>query len=270
MDASLDRLTISAHALLKVQEYARVVADRFGPVECAGFLLSDRNSCVIDDVMLAPGQDVSGASVTVAATSVLAAGREVEAAGRQVRGWWHSHGAHPVFHSQTDDETTEEVLNQIAATSEVCEEEELLPSIAPDGGMVFERSCETLRVVMPPSAAGAVRMRLLRQTHVGFAFSLVVNASGEAPHAELFLRRNGSDDLVRRVVPIEVTSGLDRARIEQEVEERVVMAKTRRVTGRAGESEASDDRRGRFARATAWLRSEWPLPAEVADERGEA
>jgi proteasome lid subunit RPN8/RPN11 len=209
MDASLDRLTISAHALLKVQEYARVVAERFGPAECAGFLLSDRASCVIDDVMLAPGQEVGGTSVTVSATAVLAAGREIEKAGRQVRGWWHSHGAHPVFHSQTDDETTEDVLNQIAATSELCEEEELLPSLAPNGGMVFERGA--------------------------FAFSLVVNASGEAPHAELFLLRPGSDDLVRRVVPIEVASGLDRARIEQDVEERVVLAKRRRSREGAGE-----------------------------------
>jgi hypothetical protein len=233
MDASLDRLIISAHALLKVQEYARVVADRFGPAECAGFLLSDHTSCVIDDVMLAPGQEVSGSSVTVAATSVLAAGRDVEAAGRLVRGWWHSHGAHPVFHSPTDDETTMDVLDQIATTSQVCEEEELLPSIAADGGMVFERRSETLRVVVPPSAAGVVRVQLMRQTHVGFAFSLVVNALGEAPRAELFFRRIGSDDLVRRVVPIEVASGLDRTQIEHEVEQRVVLAKTRKSRGEA-------------------------------------
>lgn len=254
MKAQLECLRISAHALLKAQDYARLVAERFGPVECAGFLLSQPRSLVIDEVTFAQRQEVDECSVTVPGDAVLAAGREAEAGGWIVRGWWHSHGEHSVFHSATDVKTTSDLLEQICFASGICDEEELAPSLQPDGGMVFERENETLRVILPASAAGPVRVRLVCRVEVGVAFSLVVNARGDPPRAEVCLRHPGSDGRIeRRAVPIAITSGLDRELMRHEVEGCVQRRRGRHVEATADTVRSRSESPGVLARTIAWF-----------------
>jgi len=60
---------------------------------------------------------------------------------------------------------------------------------------------------------------------LGFAYSLVVNARGDTPHAELYTKRwcphCGSEEVEKRTVEIEVIPDIDEARMIEEIKARV-------------------------------------------------
>jgi len=215
-------LRITEHALKKARRYARLVVDEFGSAECLGFLLAAPGSTVVDDVSLAPEQQASPQSVAVSGEAVLRAGREIEAAGKRAVGWWHSHGTFDPFHSGTDTSSATEVLVQLAASNVHRSSEEIQPSLAADGAMVFERGFETLRLTLDDAAAPPVRLRLFRRVEVGFAFSLVVNARGDEPYAEVYtLCWSGGERLQRQRVTVEVVRAIDEDELRRQIAERV-------------------------------------------------
>src|SRR2546423_13960923 len=91
-DITPARLPITRRALKKAISYARIVAEEHPRNECIGFLLTDaeRTETLVDDVLLAPDQRASSASVTIGGGAVLQAGREMQAMGKRGIGWWHS------------------------------------------------------------------------------------------------------------------------------------------------------------------------------------
>jgi len=107
------KLKITTESLWYIQTYIRLVHKHIGPNECGGFLAGEPGSDIVDMALLAPHQTVTPSSVTIDAQGVLAAGREIQKHGKQAKGWWHSHGQLPVFHSSTDDTNTEHILSQI-------------------------------------------------------------------------------------------------------------------------------------------------------------
>jgi proteasome lid subunit RPN8/RPN11 len=228
------RLRITAEALRRAQTYAQLVNRHVGNgYECMGFLLGEAGSDVVDSVMLAPGQRVTTASVRVDGQHVLIAGREIEQSGKTVVGWWHSHGHFQNFHSGTDDDNTRDVLLQIAFSNHLDLEEELLPQATDDHGAILSYadgsgSIEIFGEHVIAQQLVEARIRVRRRSAVGFAYSLVVNARGDEPHAELYMRQwcasCQKNEYDRQVVPIEIVPTMDDKQLVEEVKAKVSAA----------------------------------------------
>lgn len=225
-----ERLRITERALRKAEAYARLVVKTLGNYECLGFLLGDPQSDVVTDVLLAPGQRVSCASVVVDGASVLAAGREIAGRGLRALGWFHSHGLMEPFHSGTDDANTEELLGQLAPCNMFDVAETLAAAADGTGRRFFVDGEERLELV----AAGDTPLpdvQLRRTAPVGFAYSLVVNASADKPHAELYTKRwcphCGHETISRARVSLEILPDGDEEALVAEIHERVTPAMSR-------------------------------------------
>ncbi|MBP8002260.1 MAG: Mov34/MPN/PAD-1 family protein [Chloroflexi bacterium] len=225
-------LRITENALHKAQAYAHLVDAHIGPVECIGFLAGEAGSDLIDTVSLAPYQQVSATSAVISGRGVLAAGRELERLGKKVKGWWHSHGHLAPFHSHTDDSNTHDILNQIMLTCQT--------QISQPWPYELTTEADALRLTSPAQPEGweirvgspemaqqfaAAIQHITYHTQVALAYSLVVNARGDTPHAELHSRRwcptCQTAHIQKQVVALEIISLLDEAQMLNEVKERV-------------------------------------------------
>jgi hypothetical protein len=222
---------ITSEAFRRVQTYAQLVDRHVGNgYECMGFLLGEAGGDVVDAVMLAPGQRVTAASARIDGQSVLAAGREIEQSGKTVVGWWHSHGNFQNFHSGTDDDNTRDVLLQVAFSNHLDLEEELPSQAAGDHGSIlrFVDGAGTIEIFGEHAFAQQLlesRIRVRRRSAIGFAYSLVVNARGDEPHAEIYTRQwcpgCQKAEYDRFVVPVEIVPTADDERLIEEVKAKV-------------------------------------------------
>ena len=234
LPAEKRRLKITSMALRRVQTFAQLVDEHIGSgYECIGFLLGQAGSDVADAVMLAPGQRVTTASVIIDGPSVLAAGREIEGLGQTVIGWWHSHGRLQNFHSGTDDNNTRDVLHQIACSNHFDLEQELLPQTTNgnSASLSFTDGSESIEILGEPGIVQQLleaHVRVRRRIAIGFAYSLVVNAGGDEPHAELHTRQwcpNCHKTVYARlVVPVEIVPAAEEDRLVDEVKAKVTPA----------------------------------------------
>jgi proteasome lid subunit RPN8/RPN11 len=228
------RLRITCEALRRAHTYAQLVNQHVGDgYECIGFLLGETGCDVVDSVMLAPGQQVTPASVRINGQNVLAAGREIERLGKTVIGWWHSHGNLQNFHSGTDDNNTRDVLLQVAFSNHLDLQEELFPQATDDHGAIlsFVDGSACIEIFGEHVIAQQLleaRIRVRRRSAVGFAYSLVVNVRGDESHAELYTRQwcpsCQKNEYGRLVVPVEIVPSADDERMVEEVKAKVMPA----------------------------------------------
>jgi len=225
-----ETLRIAERALRKAEAYARLVVRTLGNYECLGFLLGDPQSGVVTDVLLAPGQRVSCASVVVDGPAVLAAGREIAGRGLRALGWFHSHGLMEPFHSGTDDANTEELLGQLAPCN-MFDVAETLTAAPDENGRRFYLDGEERLELVAAGDAPLPEVQLRRTAPVGFAYSLVVNALGDKPHTELYTKRwcphCGHETISRARVMLEILPDGDEETLVAEIRERVAPAVSR-------------------------------------------
>jgi len=222
-----ETLRIAERALHKAQTYARLVVKTLGNYECLGFLLGDPQSDIVIDVLLAPGQRVTCASVVVDGPGVLAAGREIADRGLRALGWFHSHGLMEPFHSGTDDANTEELLGQLAPCN-LFDIAETLAAATDGAGRRFFLDGEERLELVAAGDAPLPEVQLRRTAPVGFAYSLVVNALGDKPHAELYTKRwcphCRHETISRAQVSLEILPDGDEEQLVAEIRERVTPA----------------------------------------------
>ncbi len=229
-------LRITFRALCKAVTYAKLVCQYFGDSEYIGFLLSDPTTDpdLVDDVLLAPNQTATAASVEIDAKAVLEAGREIRAAGKRARGWCHSHSRMATFHSCIDDSTTRKLLHELAPANvvEVPVEMPVKVKRTPSGLELYEKS-RLIGTVEHESLAGSDEEQqdsvIRRIVPVAAVYSLVVNKRGDT-YAEIATKHMcpicnraivKAERVELDVVQMEDGPALDVAEMRAEVRERV-------------------------------------------------
>lgn len=227
-------LRITEQALEQARTYAKLVVETVGPYECMGYLAGDAGGQVIDRVLFASHQQVTPSSVEVNGHGVLEAGREIRKLGKCPKGWWHSHANLPVFQSGIDRENTREVLAQIAESNQIILKREQPVTLSAEDGqlsIVQGHSILGLHVENPDVMLQFLTGRIQMWQHipVGMAYSLVVNAHGDAPHAELYTRTWCAEcetiHIDQFAVPIEVIPTVDKASMRDEIKQKVFPAR---------------------------------------------
>lgn len=224
------KLKITEKALNTALAYARLVNEVIGPYECIGFLGGDAGSDVVDTVILSPSQLVSSSRAEIDGEGVLAAGRALEALNKLPKGWWHSHGPHPIFHSAIDNHNSREVLNQIGHVhwTWILETLRLLTKTREGIVCLVDDADEVIELEM--DAALATRLarstvRVRRKIPVSIAYSLVVNANGDPPHAELYGRtwckHKRTTYIHKQTVPITVVDTIVDDALREEIKSKV-------------------------------------------------
>jgi glutaredoxin len=251
-------LKITEYALRKAQRWAGKVVECFGPNECMMFGVSDPQSDVVVDVVLPSGQRVTPTSVRIDGQQVLAVGREVQRLGMRIIAWIHSHANMCPFHSHTDDANAEETLNQIAPSNLFYEDEEIILSVV-EGRFFLKCGLETLELFSADEGQpeqhliNISELRLRRKLPVGFAYSLVVNARGDTPYAEMYTKRwcphCGHETVEKQQVELDVIPELDEAEMIEEIKTKISPAPTIPMTlvEQPGDAPASRP----------WLRFPW-------------
>ncbi|MBT7903153.1 Mov34/MPN/PAD-1 family protein [Candidatus Woesearchaeota archaeon] len=98
---------ISRRAFEKVCLYSKLASEIVNsPIEIAGVLTAQRDSVnlVASDAFLFPEQTVSSFDGQFSETSIAQAYNLARLNNHKILGMWHSHGGHPAFHSEHDDE----------------------------------------------------------------------------------------------------------------------------------------------------------------------
>src|SRR3989339_1989496 len=212
----LTKLYISSYALEKVQKYAKLAKSYDSSIECYGYLLGDekRKGRFVDDVYFAPEQTNSYAHTEISGETVIKAAKEIKPLGKRVLGWWHSHGSLSTFHSGTDDRNLETVLNQVAPNNYLVREKQITAKL----------NGKEVKVQVPYK--------------IRFAYSLVVNASGAKPYAEVKviedcpfcgLMEHDSEKIEIREIKYG-NKTLDEAELEKEVKSKIIKEKPREFT----------------------------------------
>jgi proteasome lid subunit RPN8/RPN11 len=197
------RLKITPKALEKAETYAHLVAEEFGsPYESIGFLLTESErvgpDVVITDVMLAHDQSVSMGSAQISPSGMLTSGREIERKGKRCVGWWHAH-PHNTYHSGTDDQNLQTVLEDVSVSNHWSLTERKRVSVHwVDGALMICTDTETIRITGEALAAlqtngsgNGVASGLQAEVQsdaltASAAYSLVVSATGKSrPYAEM-------------------------------------------------------------------------------------
>lgn len=97
----------------KINIYSQLISSVIGhSMEIAGMLTTDqsRNDGVATDTFLMKRQEVTGASGRFKRFSISEAYADVQKSKVKILGSWHSHGAHPVFHSPDDNSHLKDLL----------------------------------------------------------------------------------------------------------------------------------------------------------------
>ena len=262
LSAEKRQLKITDLALAKAQKYARLVDDIFGPQECIGFLAGDANSDIIDTVVLSPRQEVSPSRAEIDGSGVLSAGRELQRLGKQAKGWWHSHGRLPPFHSATDDANTADLLNQIGHVQWTYIKERLMRvDSVPDGTVrLINDSNEVVELQLDPALAAQLNQTPIQATHkvpVSIAYSLVVNAHNDPPYAELHTRawckQTQTTQLSKQTVPVIVVDSWHEETLRQEIRAKVHVKRAAVTSSAPPPSAAKADHPTTWHRLTALL-----------------
>lgn len=187
-------ICITPQALHLILLLALLNDRRHGGVECMGILAGPPGCNLIDTVILAPEQTVTAVSVTVSPQAVLEIGRELERLHKEAKGWWHSHGRLPPFHSGADDTNSRHLLAQIGYLNRHFLDTPLTLAGFGNGGRIYLNGregqlveLEGIEPTLALSLADAPFTARLRQP-VESVVSLVVNARGDAPYAERLTR----------------------------------------------------------------------------------
>ena len=209
-----------------------------------------RKNRLIRDVYLAPDQDGKSAHTSVSGEAVNKAGRELRELGARVLGWWHSHANFAPFHSTTDDNNLETVLDQVAPTNHITVYKEftyldndIKKTMAGDSKIyICDRNNTGRRLELmfselkenPLAGTPMERIVVRLPIKISYAYSLVVNASGDPSHAEVATRylcpccSEGSYKARRvpiKAVDCESSLELDINKLRQEVKSKIILPK---------------------------------------------
>lgn len=249
------KLYIVKGALKKAQLYASFAKDYSNnTIECYGFSLGSLNkqNRVIEDIYFAPEQTNTSAHTRISAETVIQAGKEIREKKKRVLGWWHSHANFDPFHSGTDAENMKTVIDQVAPTNyiNVYEDitflkDEIKKTFNGDSSiLVCDRNNSSKRLEMifasldkNPLIGMPMEKIIVRiPNKISYAYSLVVNANGEQPYAEIatikFCSSCHSDEYESRKVPIRVLDvdtdiELDEKILREEVRSKIKINKPR-------------------------------------------
>lgn len=123
MENSLEKITenytkipINKSSMAKIKAYAQMAKN----TELYGFLLAPKesNDGIVRDILLARGQNVSGAGGHLGGAAVGQSKTEIENLGCKAIGFWHSHANFGVFHSPTDNKNMETLYLTLAANNQ--------------------------------------------------------------------------------------------------------------------------------------------------------
>jgi proteasome lid subunit RPN8/RPN11 len=261
-EAKLERkifssMYITKDALMKARLYATLSKDNSGTnIECYGYPIGNivKKNRVIEDVYFAPNQTNGSAHTLIPAESVIAAGREIRERGKRVLGWWHSHANFQPFHSGTDDENLKTVLDQVAPSNYITIyknmnflDGDIKKTRNGNGGSVIvcDRNNSSKRLEMifneldeNPLAGMPMEKLVVRiPEKICYAYSLVVNARGDTPYAEIAIRRfcnscgrdeyESFDHLPLRVLDYDSGAEIDEKKMGEEVKTKLVLPRPR-------------------------------------------
>ena len=248
------RYYITQDALKKARLYASFAKDWDGAnIECYGYLIgsSGKKNRIVEDVYFASYQTNNSAHTLIPAKAVIKAGKEIRAKGKRVLGWWHSHANMNPFHSGTDDENLQTVLNQVAPTNyiNIYENMEFLKDDikkTKNGGsslIVCDRNNSSRRLEMVfselgenPLAGLPIEKIIVRiPSIVSYAYSMVINAHGAEPYIEVATRTTcmscKREEYEHVQIPMKVLdyNGMefDEKKLEAEVKSKLITPKPR-------------------------------------------
>src|SRR3989344_3080108 len=239
---------ISRGALKKAFAYARLVCDVYGEkVECYGYLINpkDKKDRIVRDIYLAPEQDVSSSGVKIMGESVIESGRDIDKMGYKILGWWHSDASFDTFHSGTDDENMLSVLNSIAPINYRVRyhRKRLLngnlgTKISENSIEIFEKDKRNKKLILNLSEGNGELKRFIAdslvhnmQSRTGFAYSIVVNALGSKPYAEIATRnlcnlcyseQDESKEAGLRIVRVNDDISFNEKTLKKEIKEKIM------------------------------------------------
>ncbi len=176
-----EQLPITESALLRAIAYAQLVAEEREGVECIGYLLADAhaNAWQVTDVLLAPCQTATLASVLLDGHGVLTAAREIQRSGKRAVGWWHSHNTMETFHSPVDVEYTARLLAELAPSNSRQGGLEVPLELRPAGGLTAIRSRGRTLATLPAADLAPFSGTAVLEVQLSAIYSLVVNVFGE-------------------------------------------------------------------------------------------
>ena len=218
---------------IEMTKGAYAKADMIGPLiegmterdlEWSGFMLAQKGSHLVRDILLEHDQDISRGNVTISGASVAAAGARVKELGRQrgqelyVIGWIHGHGTCMLSPSDTDLGNFSTVLNSVSLNTEqnvdaalhiiesepqiACLDDRLVysGSAQADGRVEYHvKDAAALRKLIVNAdgvpagtllerVLGQVDTRYIQPTIVGFAYFVIVNNPHDTPYTAVAFR----------------------------------------------------------------------------------
>jgi len=180
-----------------------------------GFLIGERGSSVVEDIVLFPEQYVSQVEYFGSPHAQADLLRNISAEKKRVIGWWHSHNHMPAFHSGQDDRNFESLFNSVAPYNRIKLGETRIPVksvedvILEDGshGVRIIGSAGSSDIVLSGISSGQFGQAFeLEEITSGFAYSIVVSLSkGKSFYAEVLYELPYTGEPVKlRGVPLEV------------------------------------------------------------------
>lgn len=241
-------LKITEGALKKAQTYAVNIKRVLGKdIECYGYLITPNEFTdgVVRDIFLA-SQEADSMQVKLDIDDVIRAGKELKAKGFKILGWWHSHNTMSTFHSGTDDENLFTILNEIAPINfvEVKNEKEMFTKnaktqITKEGLKIIDNE-KDIEFIMKYDGTIGNKTRMVSSTlkapiKVGYAYSMVVNSTGQTPHTEvaikefcpLYLREKDEEKLK---VPLEIIKTKEKIRINENEIQKEIKKKVKEIS----------------------------------------
>jgi hypothetical protein len=203
----ISQIYITSGALAKAYAYARIACDVAKTMtECYGLLITPKaaKDRIVRDIFFPSDQEVMYTDVKLGAEYVIKAGREIDALGYKVLGWQHSHADFGTFHSGTDDENSLIVLNEISPVNYITtyQKHTLL-----DGALNATKQGNRVELHKHDKGSSRIiftgknqeftrhngfsniqRITMITPVRIGFAYSIVVDAIGSKPYADIATR----------------------------------------------------------------------------------
>ena len=186
------KLNIRDQAFAQAEAYARLTKKAFGShFEIGFYLVGNEDGFIVEEVTLPPAQSVTHTSIKIDGSAVIQVGSALESQGKKSLGWCHSHADFTPFQSSIDNENTEDILRQISESNLTYIDRELSPLQfnSPDSILRFMDGEDMVEIDLGDvEIASKIRIsgvQAKRKLKVGKAYSLVLNALGDKPHAEV-------------------------------------------------------------------------------------